>query len=349
MDGSSWTTVSTPFDGQRSTFFRDVDGSASDDVWIVGYINYSITIALHWDGNSMTQVPGPPSEAPFQKVAVLAPDDAWATPYSLTAGNVFFHWDGNLWSETAPIELPEATTVSWRGLAKAGPCDVWAVGSYSIDTTHHTLVARLQPGEVTVEPIIYVGDVSVSRVQVAKKSFQGEAVVTVIDSDRNLIAGAAVTGTFSGPTAETLTVATGPDGKATFASSVVGRTRDTWCFIVDEVAAVGTVYNAALNEESSDCEQIRRKKTAAVSSSLDAYPSPFNPKTTFSFALVEEQAVSLEVYDLTGRRVARLIDGVLPAGQHAVPWDASSLPSGVYLYRLAAGLEVATGRVTLLK
>lgn len=153
-DGSSWTTVSTPFDGQQVTFFRGVDGSAPDDVWIVGYINYSQTIALHWDGSAWTQSPSPPSDAPLQEVSVLAPDDAWATPYSLNDTNVLFHWDGNAWNETDPLAAPGGAAVRWAGLAKAGSCDLWATSSYSSGTGNHALIGKRSPVAPEAEPML---------------------------------------------------------------------------------------------------------------------------------------------------------------------------------------------------
>ncbi len=55
------------------------------------------------------------------------------------------------------------------------------------------------------------------------------------------------------------------------------------------------------------------------------------------------------VYDVMGREVARLVDGAMPAGQHRATWDASGLPSGLYLYRLTAGDFSQTKLMTLLK
>lgn len=80
-----------------------------------------------------------------------------------------------------------------------------------------------------------------------------------------------------------------------------------------------------------------------------AYPNPFNPYTTLRFTLTKAGDVRLEVFDVLGRRVALLADGPHTAGPHAVRFDAPGLPTGTYLYRLQAGAEVITQRITLVK
>ena len=83
---------------------------------------------------------------------------------------------------------------------------------------------------------------------------------------------------------------------------------------------------------------------------LDAnYPNPFNPATTIRFAVPRAGLVRLAVYDVLGRRVDELVDGILDAGWHAVRWDAAGLPSGVYLYRLEAGSFQETKTMILVK
>lgn len=80
------------------------------------------------------------------------------------------------------------------------------------------------------------------------------------------------------------------------------------------------------------------------------YPNPFNPATTLLFALPAASEVSLRVYDSMGRLVQTLISGQqYSAGEHRVSFDASRLPSGIYLYRLQAGDQTLTRRMTLLK
>jgi len=84
------------------------------------------------------------------------------------------------------------------------------------------------------------------------------------------------------------------------------------------------------------------------------YPNPFNPSTTIPFVLSRDGRVNLEVLDASGRRVATLFAGELPAGSHALTWagvDDGGWPvaSGVYLYRLRDEGESQARRMLLLK
>ncbi len=79
------------------------------------------------------------------------------------------------------------------------------------------------------------------------------------------------------------------------------------------------------------------------------YPNPFNPSTQISYQLPATEKVDLRVFDILGREVAVLASGVQSAGQHSVKFDAVSLSSGVYFYRLSAGSSVATMKMLLLK
>jgi len=79
------------------------------------------------------------------------------------------------------------------------------------------------------------------------------------------------------------------------------------------------------------------------------YPNPFNPSTTIAFALPKPSEVSLKIFDASGREVATLVEGKLPAGRHEVVLDASPFSSGVYFYRLQAGEFSRTMRLMLVK
>lgn len=79
------------------------------------------------------------------------------------------------------------------------------------------------------------------------------------------------------------------------------------------------------------------------------YPNPFNPATVISFELPAASDVTLEVFDILGRRVAVLLDGTVSAGRHEVQFDASNLSSGMYIYRIRANNFVQTRQMTLVK
>jgi hypothetical protein len=84
--------------------------------------------------------------------------------------------------------------------------------------------------------------------------------------------------------------------------------------------------------------------------SLDQnYPNPFNPTTTISYTLGQASRVSLKVYDMLGRSVATIQDQFVASGSHRVPFDASVLPSGVYVYRLQAGTFTQSRKMILLR
>ncbi len=79
------------------------------------------------------------------------------------------------------------------------------------------------------------------------------------------------------------------------------------------------------------------------------HPNPFNASTVLSYKLKAAKNVNLTIYDITGREVATLVDGMKPAGSHQVVFDAEGLTSGVYFARLEAGEFRQTQKMILLK
>lgn len=79
------------------------------------------------------------------------------------------------------------------------------------------------------------------------------------------------------------------------------------------------------------------------------YPNPFNAQTTIRFDLPKSEIVRLEIFDMVGRRVETLVDGTFDAGVHGAVWNASSISTGVYFYRLTAGSFTAVKKMLLLK
>lgn len=80
------------------------------------------------------------------------------------------------------------------------------------------------------------------------------------------------------------------------------------------------------------------------------YPNPFNPSTRINFSLPVEENVSLKIYDILGREIRTLVNNELTsAGEYSINFDATDLPSGIYLYRLQAGKFSQVKKMMLLK
>lgn len=84
------------------------------------------------------------------------------------------------------------------------------------------------------------------------------------------------------------------------------------------------------------------------------YPNPFNSSTSIDFQLPEASKVELAIYDVTGSKIADLVDGTFGAGKHRVTWDGKDsygnpVSSGVYFYKIDTGNDIQTNKMVFLK
>lgn len=79
------------------------------------------------------------------------------------------------------------------------------------------------------------------------------------------------------------------------------------------------------------------------------YPNPFNPSTNISYTLPEKADVELSIFNMLGQKVATVINQTQDAGTYTINWQAGSVSSGVYIYRLTAGGNTFTKRMMLIK
>ncbi|HEX04677.1 MAG TPA: T9SS type A sorting domain-containing protein [Bacteroidetes bacterium] len=87
----------------------------------------------------------------------------------------------------------------------------------------------------------------------------------------------------------------------------------------------------------------------ATFATMNAYPNPFNASTTIKYSLNTPQNVKLEVYDLLGRRVAKLADGLRSPGNHSAVFDATAYASGTYFLRLSTDENTLNRKLILMK
>jgi len=79
------------------------------------------------------------------------------------------------------------------------------------------------------------------------------------------------------------------------------------------------------------------------------YPNPFNPETRIIYGLPQAAEVTLEVYDITGKKIQTLVRSRQQAGYHDITWNAQNVSSGMYILQIQAGYFTSTKKVVLMK
>ncbi|MBD3232926.1 MAG: T9SS type A sorting domain-containing protein [candidate division Zixibacteria bacterium] len=116
-----------------------------------------------------------------------------------------------------------------------------------------------------------------------------------------------------------------------------------------EVIGAGTGNGNTNWSLESECWNSEKSGTPLAYTTISNYPNPFNGITTIIYSIPKQSDAEIMIYNIQGQLVEHLMNENQPAGRHYITWNASQVPSGVYLYRLEANGEVITGRMTLLK
>jgi hypothetical protein len=119
----------------------------------------------------------------------------------------------------------------------------------------------------------------------------------------------------------------------------------------------GYILTGAINDNvwliktATDPMRIKKAETTVLTEYQlhQNYPNPFNPTTIITWQLPVTSPVKLTVFNITGQKVVTLLSASLHSGFHEYEWDASHLPSGIYLYRLQAGDYVETRKMVMMK
>ena len=130
-------------------------------------------------------------------------------------------------------------------------------------------------------------------------------------------------------------------------------------FSVDKTAPIGQKEKLVFTVSSTNGQTWSKEISVSVGPPdkfelFQNYPNPFNPSTTIAYQLTTDSRIRLKIYNLLGQEVVTLLDGDRLAGFHQEVWNASSVASGTYIYRLiatdASGKEVVEKKVmTLVK
>ena len=119
-----------------------------------------------------------------------------------------------------------------------------------------------------------------------------------------------------------------------------------YSFCVRAVNLTGTNEEVCTTDKITPVFTESAELPAAVTLAQN-YPNPFNPSTAIRYEIADIQHVRLEAFNTLGQSVGVLVDGVRPPGSHTVRFDASGLPSGLYVYRLSVGSQTLTRTMLL--
>ncbi|HEX7071380.1 MAG TPA: T9SS type A sorting domain-containing protein, partial [Rhodothermales bacterium] len=125
--------------------------------------------------------------------------------------------------------------------------------------------------------------------------------------------------------------------------------------LLEEGAQVSVTAQGQINENGvAHMGEIAAREIPTEFELGSNYPNPFNPTTTFSYSLPETGKVTIQIFDITGRRVRVLVNEEKEAGIYKVQWDGrndagAQVASGMYLYQIRSGSFVDAKKMMLVK
>jgi hypothetical protein len=272
----------------------------------------------------------------------------------------------NIWGDTLTGVVSEScgdySIVSGGGPYSLAPSESLLVAVRFAPTSVETLTCGIETGSLDCDDVYCIGVGYVPPVCHIEPDSLHFGVIAVNDSlDKSFIITNTGGGILSGSVSDTCDYYYVVAGEGPYDLAA----GDTLHVAVRFKPSVDGQYECALETGDDGCTDVFCDGTG--SSAIGAppelprtvtlyqnYPNPFNPTTTIAFSLPEKVTVDLSIYDVDGRLVTTLIDGVLDQGVKEYSWEGTNsrgnpVSSGVYFYRLKAGTAVLTRKMILLK
>jgi hypothetical protein len=212
---------------------------------------------------------------------------------------------------------------------------------------------------------MHVQDQLVQRIRVGGSRYKGRDTVFITDSASSPVPGAVVTALYSGPNSGTASGTTGTDGHAILETPLRKNPGAAeWCFEVSNVTKTGYAYNPAANVVTRECESgpvfqpILWPETTPVAARpeerLWISPNPMRAGGVIEFVVAEAGVVELDVFDLMGRKVTRLLEATVEAGPQSVSFDATDeagrpLANGIYFVRVTTPRSSSVERLAVFR
>ncbi|MBM3328027.1 MAG: T9SS type A sorting domain-containing protein [Calditrichaeota bacterium] len=212
-------------------------------------------------------------------------------------------------------------------------------------------------GEAPADQYMAVAGIALSS-RVVKRNTTVTGIVTIQSENDNPVPGAVVSARWSGIYSANVNGTTDGNGQVSFVTPQIRDASGDIVLTVLDVVKEGLTYDPNLNAVSSATLRVGNQG-GSIATGPDmpqvyaigsAFPNPFNASVNLQVALPEAALFHLALYDMQGRRVATLLEGVRPAGWHRAVWTAGTSPAGNYVVVLRAGERIrATQVITLTK
>jgi subtilisin family serine protease len=304
-------------------FVVEASGTGRLDAWVMGgeLVNVSLPIDGYEviPGDSDMTVGTPATAASVIAVGAFVSKNTWTSGDGLS-----FIWpDPNLGGSAA--EIGSYAYFSSRGPTRDGRIHPQISAPGALIFSAHSAVVVGPDADRMLSGGLYIGFEGTSM---ASPHIAG-VVALMLEADADL--------TYEDVVNHLSTTARVDAQTGTAPNSTFGAGK------VDAVAALQSVTGYS-GVHTSDETEVPHAVTLSQN-----YPNPFNPVTSVSFSLPRAMDVQVQVFDALGRHVSTLLDGPVPAGQHAIRFDAGTRPSGMYLLRLNTESMVLSRPMILLK
>lgn len=299
--------------------------------------------------------PSAPSGLSATAVSSSSINLAWTVNSSNETGfNIERSGDGIIFNALASVGA-NVMTYTDNGLTASTPYyyRVIAYNAYGNSSPSNVANATTQSGGAGT--VMHVESLTVTRATLSGGKRRGVATVRIFNDLGAAVSGAAVTGTFTGPTTGTVSGTTDPNGQVIMNSAAIKNPIGEWCYEVTNVTKSGYTYASSANLVTKACEGGPVFRTASESveyfqancCELSVFPNPFDATTFISWVIPEQRDVRVAIYDGLGKEITVIIHNTLPAGRTSVEFNAGDIPNGIYFCRLWAGDFTQTVKLLL--